>query len=286
MKRRELAFLCLLCVSASIFFTSPAVAGGEGILASRVAPAKNILDPSSAVWNKIKPFEVAMAEQILAVPNDPAPAVGEISVKAVHNGKILSVLLEWKDATKNTRVVTDEFPDQVAVEIPNVYKADALPSYMMGEPGGRVTILLWKASFQNDVENGMPSTQSLYPNTNFDIYPDQVLKQEDSKPYAGAIAVGNPVSVHGKSPVMDMMAEGYGSLTAKPTQRALGRGKWSNGKWRVVIAYPMASDGENSPKLAPGGVTAVAFAVWDGASQERGARKGQSADWITLRLQK
>lgn len=79
------------------------------------------------------------------------------------------------------------------------------------------------------------------------------------------------------------MAEGWGSMTVKPDQHALGKGVWKDGVWRVVITRPMVSDDKNAPRLTPGDKTVVAFAVWEGGNREVGARKAWSP-WIPLQL--
>jgi DMSO reductase family type II enzyme heme b subunit len=83
--------------------------------------------------------------------------------------------------------------------------------------------------------------------------------------------------------VLDQMAEGWGSMTVKPDQHALGKGVWRDGVWRVVITRPMVSDDLNAPRLTPGGKTVAAFAVWEGGNNEVGARKAWSA-WTPVLL--
>jgi DMSO reductase family type II enzyme heme b subunit len=48
---------------------------------------------------------------------------------------------------------------------------------------------------------------------------------------------------------------------------------WNDGRWQVVIGAPLA--------LAPAGA-AVAFAVWEGSSQERGGLHSYSPEWQEL----
>ena len=77
------------------------------------------------------------------------------------------------------------------------------------------------------------------------------------------------------------MAEGWGTMTVKPDQHALGKGVWKDGMWRVVVTRPLVSDDINAPRLEPGLRTFVAFAVWDGGGREVGARKAW-ASWVSL----
>ena len=79
------------------------------------------------------------------------------------------------------------------------------------------------------------------------------------------------------------MAEGFGSLTVLPQQRADGKGVWADGRWRVVITRPLADGDAYSPSLKPDDETLAAFAVWDGGSREVGSRKAW-ANWVQLKL--
>ena len=156
-----------------------------------------------------------------------------MAVRAEHNGGWIAFLIEWKDATLSDRVVLDNFGDQVAVELPVDIKADP-PSPMMGNPGGRVNIMQWRAAFQHDLDDHPRTIRDLYPNAWTDVYPDEVLGAADARPYSGALGLENPISRGRASPVLDQMAEGWGSMTVKPDQHALGKGVWKNGVWRVV----------------------------------------------------
>jgi DMSO reductase family type II enzyme heme b subunit len=234
-------------------------------------------------WAGTKPYTVAMLPQTVTVPHKPDAAIKALTVRALHNGGWIAFLIEWRDPTLSDRIVLDNFGDQVAVQLP-VHKGPP-PSPMMGHPGGRVNIMQWRAAFQRDLTQGPPTVRSLYPNAWADVYPDEVLGASDARPYAGALGVENPISRGRASAVLDQMAEGWGSMTVKPDQHALGQGIWKDGTWRVVITRPMVSDDPNAPQLVPGDRTFVAFAVWEGANREVGARKAWSA-WVPLWLLK
>jgi DMSO reductase family type II enzyme heme b subunit len=225
-----------------------------------------------------------MLPQTVTLPNHAEPAIKELAVRAVHNGGWIAFLIEWKDSTLSDRVVLDNFGDQVAVELPVDIKANP-PSPMMGNPNGRVNIMQWRAAFQHDLDQGPPTVRALYPNAWADVYPDEVLGAADARPYSGALGIENPISRGRATPVLDQMAEGWGTMTVKPDQHALGKGIWKNGVWRVVITRPMVSDDLNAPRLLPGDRTVAAFAVWDGGNREVGARKAW-ASWLPLVIQR
>jgi hypothetical protein len=251
------------------------------LVAARVTGSGPIMDPGAAVWKDARPVKVSMLPQTVALPHKPDAAVKELTVRAVHNGGWIAFLLEWKDPTRSDKVILDNFGDQVALQLPVDIKGPT-PSPMMGNPGGRVNIMQWRAAFQKDIDDGhAPTIRDLYPNSWTDYYPDEVLGATDARPYAGALGIENPISRGTATPVLDQMAEGWGSMTVKPDQHALGRGVWKDGAWSVVITRPMVSDDLNAPRLRPGDRAVVAFAVWEGGQREVGARKAWSV-WTPL----
>lgn len=264
---------------------APAPAAAEPELRARwVIDPTDMKDPNASYWKDLPAATVPLSPQIVTPPKHEKIAVGELKVTAAHNGHRIAFLIEWADPSKSDRIVVDNFGDQVAVELPVKHSKDALPSPMMGHPGARVTILQWRAAFQKDLETGEPTVRDLYPHALVDIYPDQVLRATDARPYMGAVGLDNPISHPLRTPVLDQMAEGWGTLTVKPEQRADGKGVWENGRWRVVVSYPFHAGGDSDPKLAVGAETVTAFAVWDGGAHEVGGRKAWS-NWVPLRIE-
>lgn len=256
----------------------------ETLHAARVVEAsENLVDPDAAFWQQARPVTVTMLPQNVTPPRHPEAAVKSLRVRAVHNGHSVAFHVEWADPTRDDRFLVDGFGDQVAVQLPLAPDREALPSPMMGHPGARVTILQWRAAFQRDLEQGELQVRDLYPYVHVDVYPDQVLRVTDTRPYMGALGLDNPISQPHRTPVLDQVAEGWGTLTAKPMQHADGRGVWRGGRWQVVIVYPLAADGESNPRLAPGAETAAAFAAWDGGAREAGARKSWS-NWVPVKF--
>lgn len=278
--RSRYAPLALLAVLAWVG-TSPAQAPLTAVRVRTVGP---VTDPVAPVWRQSRPVKVTMLPQTVTLPNHPEPAIKALTVRAVHNGAWLAFLIEWPDKSLSDRVVLDNFGDQVAVELPIDTRA-APPSPMMGNAGGRVNVMQWRAAFQHDLDAGPPTVRGLYPNAWADVYPDEVLGASDARPYSGALGIENPISRGQATPVLDQMAEGWGTMTVKPDQHALGKGIWKDGVWRVVITRPMVSDDPNAPRLAPGDQTVAAFAVWEGGNREVGARKAW-ASWVPLVLQR
>jgi DMSO reductase family type II enzyme heme b subunit len=273
-----------LAAVAVAFAAAEAGAQTAALRVVRVREQGPFRDPAAAFWQASPATAVTLLPQAMTLPSNLEPAVQSLQVKAVHDGKWVAFLLEWRDATESDRIVVDQFGDQVAIEFPSVFKKDALPSPMMGNPGGRVEIWQWRAAFQQDLARGRPQvTNDLYPNAHADVYPDELLRAIDARPYMGAVGVDNLITRADKSPVLEQIAEGWGSLTIQPDdQQADGKGAWTDGTWRVVVTHPLVGS-ESDARFTAGGDSAAAFAVWDGGSREVGPRKAWST-WIDVRF--
>jgi len=76
-------------------------------------------------------------------------------------------------------------------------------------------------------------------------------------------------------------ATGIGTVERAAEHQLQARSRWSEGKWQVVLARSLDSDG---PPLSGGMEIPVAFAVWCGAVSERGGLKSHSPDFISLKV--
>lgn len=254
-------------------------------LVTGVLPAE---DPSSVLWDRAPEHPAALVAQDVVEPKLLVPGASRVRVRALHNGEWVVFRLEWEDKTRDVLPQTGITSDAVAVQLP-VEGGSAVPDPAMGEEGKPVHICYWKAVWQDDAERagrGQDRIAALYPNATTDHYPflaNPAAKDEMARRYAPAEAAGNPVtSRRGQSAVQELVAHGYGTTTAAPTQRAVGKGTWRSGRWLVTIARPL-DGGPGMARMAAGQKTYLAIAVWDGASRQAGARKMRSA-WIPVVL--
>jgi hypothetical protein len=278
-----LAAAALLAACALLAASARAQPAPPRVAMASVAGAGPILDATA--FAGAEAATVPLLPQVITTPREPKPSVTSITVRAVRNRDHAGFLLEWSDASADWRTGMDRFGDMVALAFPA--KAGSVPAPFMGNPGGRVQILQWRADWQSDLERGPISLAELYPNAyGSDYYPEDRLPAEQARGYRGAAGLGNPMSAAARrSAVQDLAAEGFGSLTPLPAQSAEGKGSHDGEGWRVVVTRPLAGDGESSASLAPGTTTLVAFAVWDGAHREVGARKSW-ASWVALEVAK
>lgn len=176
----------------------------------------------------------------------------------------------------------------------------------MGGDGERVNIWQWKATWQKEAagvgdNDNMQDLEDQYHNMamgsgSYYMYePDGKLGLIDGKtgPYENrrtfvdrgmgknegvfnpGRATGNILSDNKlrKSPVEDLNAEGFSTLTTQAQQDVLGQGNWFNNRWAVVFRRPLVTDDPNDTQFT-GNETPVAFAVWNGNNKERNGQKG------------
>jgi hypothetical protein len=232
-------------------------------------------DPHAAIWTQAQAVTVKLGPQQIAPPFG-GGAIKELQARALHNGRQIAFLLEWADATRDMESAqTDRFSDAVALQFP--YQIEAQPSPFMGDARNAVNIWQWQASWQRDIdEGGLADVDRIYP-----PYADEV-------PYG--IYVGRDVGnwrsqLDHKTPVENLIAQGWGTLTHQEQQHVLGKGIWENGRWKVVFLRALQTGLAGDASFIAGQKLSVNFALWEGTQAERGARKSVSLLWHELELE-
>jgi DMSO reductase family type II enzyme heme b subunit len=240
------------------------------------------MDPGDPAWQGLPPVDVPLIQQYMIEPRlGPEGLITNIALRAMHNGTDIGFQVSWEDPRNDDIEAAAHFRDSVAIQLPVDTGRPVLA--VMGQPGRAVHILHWRASWQRAIESGSHTVRDAFPNAVSDLSPEDVLDGAHASAYYPALSAGNAMAIRERtSPVEELVAEGYGTITTHSEQRARGHGVHSGGRWQVVVALPLAG-GTNKPTLRPGGETLVALAVWNGAKGDRGARK-QFADWTTLEL--
>ncbi|TAK20737.1 MAG: hypothetical protein EPO26_17085 [Chloroflexota bacterium] len=249
------------------------------------------LDPASPVWPSVKAYPVSLTAQTLALPRQSTISIPTVRVRSVNDGQKIAFHLEWFDATRNARATQpDEFRDAAALMFP---LGDVLPNICMGTPGQMTNIWHWKADWQEDIDKGFQDIVDSYPNFFKDSYPFVTgrapfrmpadFAAPDAKAYFPGMAAGNPLStILHVSPVEEVVSIGFGTLTHKAAQAVDGKGIWKDSQWQVTFSRQLAAPDPEGANLTVRDIP-VAFAVWDGANQEVGARK-QLSNYVTTRI--
>jgi DMSO reductase family type II enzyme heme b subunit len=267
----------------ALFLPLPAFAADAQVSVSHGAtlPAA----PTDAAWSAIAATRVPLIPQDMVEPRQLQATTPEVSVRALSDGTHIAFLLEWADVTLDDMAKPAQFTDACAVQLPGAAAAD-VPAPQMGEPGRQVEITYWRAAWQATIDGRPDTVAALYPGASIDHYPfeaaplqkDPAAQQEMAKRYAPARAAGNEMAGPRQSAVEDLIAEGPGTLSPAAKQQSSGAGKRTATGWTVMLVRPLPAS------MAGGKRSQVAFAVWDGAHGEVGARKMRSV-WVPIAME-
>jgi DMSO reductase family type II enzyme heme b subunit len=291
MYRRKFLTLSLflaLAVALTLLRVPLASSQGPTLIAAQVTGDLPTNDPNSPLWQKATALEVPLSAQTVTKPILRQTRVKSITARALHNNRQIAFLVEWLDDTQNDQMLrVQDFRDAVALQFPQV---TGQPFFCMGMQGGNVDIWHWKADWQADLI-AWQDMESVYPNMAVDQYPfaqgqsPHPADYQDTS-YLPALAANNLFAMPRLSPVEDLVAGGFGTLTAQPAsgQNVQGFGIWESGRWRVIFSRDLTSPEADDVKFSPGQVYSIAFAAWDGANGERNGEKSTS-QWISLQLE-
>ena len=238
--------------------------------------------PADAAWRDVPAYTAALIPQDMVEPRLLEASTDKVEVRAITDGTRMAFRLEWADNTRDDVPGLGRFSDACAVQLPVKVEAD-VPAPQMGESQRPVEIAYWRAFWQSTLDGREDSIKALYPNATVDHYPFEAAtlepgseaQREMAKRYAPARALNNPMAGPRQRPVQDLVAEGPGTIRPATETRSDGRGVRTDKGWAVVLSRPLPTG------LEAGRRTQVAFAVWQGAHQEAGARKMRSV-WIPL----
>ena len=236
--------------------------------------------PDSGIWQSSEPVNLHMMP-LWWRPERPE----ELSVRAVHDGEELALLLIWSDPSyDHTAIRPQDFRDAAAVEFSMTPDP---PFFAMGERGSKVNLWMWKSERQADMDLAFQELDSIYPNIGIDSYPNflrspleqptrHALTLESDPTYVTAWGAGNIVSdpTRGQA-AEDLTAEGFGTLRARPRvdQSVEATGLHRSGSYRIIFKRRLARQGEDGVDLRPGRQVPVAFAVWNGSAGDRDGKK-------------
>ncbi len=83
-----------------------------------------------------------------------------------------------------------------------------------------------------------------------------------------------------RSPIEDLNAEGFSTLTTQAQQDVDGKGNWNNDRWTVVFKRALKTKDANDTQFT-GSKTPMAIAIWNGQNKERNGQKAVT-QWHTL----
>lgn len=83
----------------------------------------------------------------------------------------------------------------------------------------------------------------------------------------------------------NLVARGLGTVSKSQKNSVHAQARWQNGRWQVVFARDLNGAGADAVTLTGKKPSKVAFAVWEGAAQERAGLKSFSKEWRELAIE-
>jgi mono/diheme cytochrome c family protein len=259
------------------------------IVASRVATLPT--NPDSGIWRNTPAVNLHMMPLWWRTDRPE-----EITVRALHDGRSLAILLKWEDGSQDeTAIRPQDFRDAAAIEF--ALTPDP-PFFAMGQTGQPVNIWMWKSERQADLQPVFQDLEKIYPNIGIDSYPN-LLRSPMEQPMRNALTMksdprfvtawgaGNIVADPTRhSAAEDLTAQGFGTLKAHPLrdQAVEAMGVYATGSY--LVQFTRAFDGAGTAiQLVGGDRVPVAFAVWNGSAGDRDGKKSVTI-WQELLLEK
>lgn len=206
------------------------------------------LSPDSKFWNSPQgpvKTSIELGPQLITNPQWPDPSIKKVLISVARTETQIAVRLEWEDASLDNGTDSSKlYTDQAAVMFP-LNSNTEVPPLTMGGENYPVNIWQWKAIRQVTAD----------------------AAEKDS---------GSHIS-----PVEDLNAEGFSTLTHQDEQNVAGKGTRTETGWQVVLKRNLLNQDEQDVQFD--GSTPMAVAVWNGGNRETNGQKGL-AGWILLQF--
>lgn len=269
--------------SAALVACGPDSDDRDGVAVTRVASVPTD-DPEHHAWRLATAKSISLGPQDMALPQQLAPSISNVRVRAIHDGRRIGFHLEWDDTDINDLTVrVDDYRDACAVLLAPGVAVEALRT--MGSATTPATLLHWKADWQRDIDDGRQGLEAVFPNRSIDTYPivyevapDDVdvtsYEEAGATEWLPGLHVNNPMSANTRStPVEKAIAYGFSTTTTAATQDATGRGVRTATGWQVILTKPLAAADDGETAIPIGAISTCAFAVWSGSKRDAGSRK-------------
>jgi hypothetical protein len=151
------------------------------------------------------------------------------------------------------------------------YMAMGSGSYYMYEPSGRLSGL--DTNHTSGTKTGSLKNRGAGDISKRGTYTDFGMGKNEGVFNEGR-STGNILSNAAMriSPVEDLNAEGFSTLTTQAHQDVQGNGNWSNNRWSVVFKRSLTSGDVNDTQFT-GVKTPMGIAIWNGSNKERNGQK-------------
>lgn len=236
--------------------------------------------PGNPVWNEVPVYSIPLSRLWQKDQTNLMP----VNVRVIYNKKIVGVMMEWEDDTKDNKMYRiQDFQDAAAVQ----FSLTGKPGFHgMGSRAHPANIWFWRAEWQMLIDQKeKPNIASVYPNRASDAEVSTYPSIMGEKMFLPGRDAESPVSSEQiLSPTEDVRAAGPQTLTSYGVEdvEVTGQGIWDGKMWRVTFIREKKAD-RDDVRLKNSGEYPVAFAVWNGSDGDRNGQKMVST-WYMLEL--
>ena len=179
---------------------------------------------------------------------------------------------QWKATWEREGAGRNDNSSMTDMEDEYKFMAMGSGSYYMYEPDGKLAMNMSDTDTPGTKESKRKS-QGASDITKRSTYIDRGMGVNEGVFNPGR-ATGNILSDNTmrRSPIEDLNAEGFGTLTTQAVQNVDGEGNWSNNRWAVVFKRTLSTSDANDTQFK-GSKTPMAIAIWNGANKERNGQK-------------
>jgi hypothetical protein len=226
--------------------------------------------PVDDAWAAIPESTYDLQAQMIAPPVG-GGSVTKVSVRATHDGEELAIRLSWADPSADRGVGVNTFRDAAAIGFP-VGRPDPAPSPFMGDPEHPVVIWQWAADFDANAE-GNSRFGERYPHSEgVWIFPQDMSVRQKVRGWRG------------KEPVIEYIAQGFGTLTPRMETSVEGISDYRDSRWTVVLRRKLITSNATDAAFVAGETTPFIIAIWDGEEEEVNGRKAVTYAWVPAKF--
>src|SRR2546426_2601589 len=275
LSRYSLGLIGLAVLVAGLPVAQPAMAQESvAVRADLVKGALPAEDPTAAAWNTAPRSEFPLSPQVHWPTRIGEVTVKSVTVRALHDGRHLAILLEYADPSKDPH-------DAAALEF---MVGDKKAHFAHGQPmaqveGGPVNIWYWKNVSAKVLDMNAQGFGTLKVQAQQDVQAKGVWKDEKTK-------------VRFKERKLNLRKDAKGELMKDPKtgdplfdEETKVVEQDVTGVWRVVFIRALTTSDPNDAQFQPGTFPNIAFAVWDGKKlgsgdlKESGSQKAVTSWW-------
>lgn len=204
------------------------------------------LDPENPLWNEAEAVDIPLVGQVIIEPRWFSPSIDMVTVRGLHNGSDIALLLQWDDNSESNPAKADiqeapgeeiggedSLPDRFVVQFPaEPVKGSAKPYFIGGDGRNPVYLWSWKA--------------------------------------------GEGLS--------EMKSKGFGKESVFDNTEVRSKAVYKDGQWSLVFRREITVEDKDRLSLSVGEFTPIAFNAMDGSAGEEGTKRAIST-WYYLVLE-